>query len=90
MSDFVTASFDTLLGQASDTAATYLGRAVQEIDTLFGKGYARQYPRLVAAFMQTAAIDMSASTHAKVYGAALQEISSSLSAIADAIDRKGV
>jgi hypothetical protein len=89
LSDYITASFDNLLTQASDTAATYLHRAAKEIDELFGAGYAAKNPLLVAAFMQTAAADMSASTHAKVYGAALQDISSSLSAIADAIDPNG-
>lgn len=87
MSSQITASFDTLLGQASDTAATYLRRALHEIDELYGNGYAAKNPQLVAAFMQTAASDMTASTHNKVYGSALQEISDSLSAIADAIGR---
>ena len=89
MRDYITASFDTLLSQASDSAATHLGRAQQEIDAVFGKGYAAKNPQLVAAFMQTASSDMAASTHAKVYGAALQEISQSLSAISDAIGRGG-
>jgi hypothetical protein len=87
MSEYITASFDTLLGQASDTAAVHLCRAQQEIDSVFGKGYAAKNPQLVAAFMLTASADMAAATHAKVYGAALQEISQSLSAIADAIER---
>ena len=89
MSDFITASFDTLLGQASDTASVYLGRAHREIDKEFGEGYAAKNPQLVAAFMQVASADMSAATHAKVYGAVLQDITRSLSAIADSIDRSG-
>ena len=43
MSDFITASFDTLLGQASDNASVYLGRAQREIDEEFGKGYAASW-----------------------------------------------
>ena len=85
MNDFITASFDTLFGQASETATTYLNHASREIDKLFGGGYAEKNPQLVAAFMQVAATDMAATTHAKVYGTALQEISSCLSAIAVAI-----
>jgi hypothetical protein len=89
MSSQITASFDTLLGQASDTAATYLRHAVHEIDELFGNGYAAKNPQLIAAFMHAAASDMMASTHGKVYGSALQDISESLSAIADAINPNG-
>jgi hypothetical protein len=85
MADYITASFETLLGQASDTAAIYLYRAKSEIDKVFGDGYAIENPQLVAAFINAAASDMNATTNAKVSGAVLQEIAKSLSDIADAI-----
>lgn len=84
-SDYVTASFQTLYEQASMTAAGYLVKAKREIDEAFGDGFAAKNPALVAAFMQTCAADMGASTNAKVMGAALQEIARSLDEIAGAL-----
>ncbi len=89
MNDYITASFDTLLSQASDTATAHLSRAQREIDEVFGEGYAAKNSNLVAAFMQVASADMTAATHAKVYGAALQEISRSVAAVAESIERSG-
>lgn len=89
MSDHITASFDSLLGQASDTAATYLRRAKREIDETFGEGYASKNPQLVAAFMQVAATDMSTATHAKVYGSVLRDVAEEISAVARAISDHG-
>lgn len=50
----------TLMVQASDTAATYLDHAILDIDKRLGQGYAKTHPELVAAYMQTAAIDFAA------------------------------
>jgi hypothetical protein len=36
-----------------EPAATYLRAAVADIDNVFGKGYARSHPELVAAYMNT-------------------------------------
>jgi hypothetical protein len=87
MSNYIEASFDTLFNQASDSASDYLSRARRHIDNEFGEGYAAKNPNLVAAFMQVSAADFAAATHAKVYGTAFQEISQSISSIADAIER---
>ncbi len=46
-----------LLKQAGMTAATYLDSAIDNIDKAFGKGYAKQNPDLVAAYMRTCALD---------------------------------
>jgi len=43
--------------QAVDTAKSYMLRGQEIIDAHFGKGYAAQHPELLAAFMQTAAMD---------------------------------
>jgi len=85
--DFVEADFDTLLRQASMTAADYLANAQREIDNRFGDGYAAKNPNLVAAFMQTASSDFTTSATAKVLGASLLSISNSLSEIASALER---
>ncbi|EFK6803476.1 hypothetical protein ACM5G3_004515 [Escherichia coli] len=44
-------SADTLAEQAAKTASGWMSDAVIAIDELFGKGYAKQHPELVAAFM---------------------------------------
>jgi hypothetical protein len=54
----ITAGNSTLLRQASMTADEYLCEAMQCIDRRLGKGYAKAHPELIAAFIQTAAIDM--------------------------------
>ena len=59
-------SLDTLLRQASDTAETYMGRAVHDIDDAFGKGYAAAHPDLVAAFMKVAAMDFNTAAMIKL------------------------
>lgn len=86
-SDFVEASFDTLLSQANDTAVTYMRAALREIDAQFGEGYAAKHPELVIAFMRTAASDFNTSSTAKVFGASMLRISESLSQIADRLDK---
>jgi len=57
MKNRITASAETLLDQATDTADEYLAQAIKSIDKRFGKGYAQQHPELVAAFMKVAAQD---------------------------------
>lgn len=86
MNDYITASFDTLVDQAPSTAAVYLRAAKREIDSVFGEGYATKNPALVAAFIQAAASDMNTATSSKVLGAALLQVSSTLSEIASALD----
>ena len=82
----ITASVETLLKLASMTATDYMHHARQEIDRLFGEGYAENNPVLVAAFMQTAAADFGAASMAKIVGEALEEISGSLRDIAHAVE----
>jgi hypothetical protein len=47
------------------TAHDYLLHAVADIDEMLGRGYARQHPELIAAYMQTAAIDFGAAVIAR-------------------------
>ncbi len=85
-SEYITASFDTLMNQASDSTTVYLRRAKSEIDSIFGDGYAIKNPQLIAAFIQAAATDMSGATIAKVLGHALQELSSSIREVSDKLE----
>lgn len=48
---------DNLMRQAPMTAELYLRNAVASIDQVFGVGYAKANPAVVAAFLQTCAMD---------------------------------
>jgi hypothetical protein len=67
---------ETLLRQAPMTAQTYMACALHDIDALFGKRYAKAHPELIAAYMQTAAIDFAAG-----------EIGRAIESLGDAISR---
>jgi hypothetical protein len=51
----ISAGNDTLMRQAQGTAHTYMLAAVEDIDEVLGKGYARQHPELIVGYTQTAA-----------------------------------
>jgi hypothetical protein len=57
MSDTVSANWTTLLNQAAYAPHLYMTQAKENIDKLFGEGYAKQNPQLVAAYIQVAATD---------------------------------
>jgi hypothetical protein len=77
----ITASFDTLVAQGSMTASEFFRKAVQRIDDMFGEGYAKKNPQLVASFMQTAAIDLASTTVSKVLGEAIEELAGAVRSI---------
>lgn len=62
--------------QAAMTAHDYMLHAKEDIDKIFGEGFAAKNPSLVAAYMQTAALDF-----ATMFG--LQNVSESLDGIAE-------
>jgi uncharacterized protein YukE len=78
----VSADSDTLLYQAMTTTARYLKSAIMEIDDELGKGYAKQHPELIAAYMRTAAVDFQAG----VIAGALEDISESIEKAAEALE----
>lgn len=84
--DTVEASFNTLYSQSKESAESYMHTAVRNIDEQFGEGYAKANPNLVAAFMQTAVTDFTASSTAKVNGAALRVIAESLDRMATGLE----
>ena len=61
----IQAGNETLFRQAPATAQDYMINAVKDIDAYFGKGFAKAHPELIAAYMQTAAIDMSGAVIAR-------------------------
>ncbi len=62
MSLTIDATAETLMRQAGYTAEEYMRAAVDSIDGMCGKGYAKKTPELIAAFMQTAACDYQAAS----------------------------
>ena len=56
------------------TAHDYMMHAINDIEELLGDGYAKQHPELIAAYMQTAALDLGAVIIAKETSAGLEEI----------------
>jgi hypothetical protein len=75
----ISASFETLLRRAHMTAEDYLIYAISDIEKHLGEGAAEKYPQIVAAYMQTAAIDYTGAILA-------QQVRLGLDAIAGAID----
>lgn len=81
----ITANTDTLLRQAPMTATTYLLEAVNEINKILGEGYAEKHPELVAAFIQTCAIDFHTCLTVKAIEEASESITYELSQVAKAL-----
>jgi hypothetical protein len=74
----VEAGNQNLLRQAPMTANEYLLSAIDHIDYQLGTGYAKQHPELIAASMQTSAIDLGTAVIARAI--------ESIGAVADAIN----
>ena len=64
-------SAQKLMRQACMTAHDYLLHGRSDIDGQMGAGYAKAHPELLAAYMQTAALDFMAGFLAKEVGGAL-------------------
>jgi hypothetical protein len=75
----ITADAATLMRQAHGTANEYLINGVRDIDAVFGAGYAKAHPELLAAYMKTAALDLLTTTLA-------QEISQAIERVAEAME----
>lgn len=74
----ISASFDTLLKQAPMTAHSFMVNARNDIDEMFGDGYAAAHPELMAAYMNAAAVDLHGATLGKVLPAALESIADAI------------
>jgi hypothetical protein len=74
----ISIGYDALLRQAGMTAHDYMLAGITSIDDLFGKGYAKAHPELLAAYMQTAAIDFHSAIIVKDLGGALERIANAL------------
>jgi hypothetical protein len=74
----VEAGNQTLLRQAPMTACEYMRCAIHDIDTTFGKGYAKAHPELIAAYMQTASVDMAGAVIARAIDRAVREVAEAI------------
>jgi hypothetical protein len=72
--DKITGNWKSLMDQAPMTAGHYMGYAKDDIDTIFGDGYAVKHPELVAAYMQASAMDF----HSAALSVAADKISDAL------------
>ncbi len=74
----ITLSFDTLMRQAAGTSQFYLREAMQDIDNLFGEGYASKNPGLVGNMVMASAIDYHGAALSKTMQDSLTELSDSI------------
>lgn len=81
MPEFIEANLDTLFTLAQSRTESYLRTAETQIDEVFGAGYAREHPELIAAFMKTASDEFTRTATAKV----LQNLGYALESVADAL-----
>lgn len=57
MTEEVTAAWSKIMEDGAASARYHMRTAKDEIDALFGDGYAAEHPELIAAFMATAVAD---------------------------------
>jgi hypothetical protein len=91
MHDRISAGNDTLMRQAQGTADTYMRAAAEDIDAMLGNGYAAKHPELIAAYMQTAAIDLGTAIIARAIErveTAVEEAASTLYGAAEKISEE--
>lgn len=85
ITDKINAGWEKIMEDGAHAASFYLDKAIEAIDSRFGKGYSEKHPELVGAYMQAA----SRETHGAVIGKCIQqnseEISESLSVLTEII-----
>lgn len=82
---------DQLMTQAKTTADEYMRAAVENIDKLFGHGYAKDHPELIAAFMSACTHDFDTAMQYKNVGRlynVVSDVSSAIDCIADCLEAK--
>jgi hypothetical protein len=71
--------------QAPMTADLYLGKVVEDIDGLFGKGYAAKNPTLVAAMLKVCGQDFTCALTMRELGEAIGDVADAIRDVAIAI-----
>lgn len=70
----ILADSETLMSQAPGTVAFYMREGVEQIDRLFGDGYAKAHPELLAAFITASATDM----HGAIIAGAIEAVAGTI------------
>jgi hypothetical protein len=70
----ITAGWNKLMDDGADAAHYYMLDAIEKIENKFGKGYAKEHPELVGAYMNTA----SRETHGSVIAKSILELRDSI------------
>ena len=83
----ITADYTNLMQQAPMTAQSYMIKAVKYIDEVFGSGYAKQHPDLVADFMKVSGQDFTVSCLVVAIQEASDRIGGALENVAEMIGR---
>lgn len=78
-----TISNDAAVTQAGVTIKQYLHQAVEHIDEIFGEGYAKKNPALLAACVQAQAADFNSA----LVAAGLWEVKDAVDEISNTMDR---
>ena len=77
------------MDQAGITAGHWMRQSVEQIDGIFGDGYAKKNPALVAAFIQAAAMDQHTSHLANTVCERLVDIAGSICTLAARVSEHG-
>lgn len=84
MNDTYKSEFEQIaIQQATANALHYMKQAKTDIDAIFSDGYAEQHPELIAAYMQTAAVDFGTRAGLFEVCEAINELSISVSTAID-------
>jgi len=79
MADKIGAGWAKLSEDAFDLTAYNMSKAIDFIDGKFGKGYSKEHPELIGAFLQACSIELNGTT----IGACIQDLEQALSEIAE-------
>lgn len=79
--DKITANWKTLLNDGFCCASTHFHQVIESIDSEFGKGYAKEHPELIGAYMNAAATEH----QAVVIGKCIQELAEEIEKAGDII-----
>jgi hypothetical protein len=74
-------SFFDLMREAPGTVTYFMESAIEEIDSVFGDGYAQNHPVLLAAFLDGSVREFTTGAIIKAFGEKLGDLNSSITSI---------
>ncbi len=82
---YIEADYLTLMRQAPETVHEYFHKAIKSIDDVFGNGYAKAHPELVAAFFQASCSEFGNSVLCQTLQDHIGEITMALNGLSNAV-----